>query len=220
MSAAAKLAGVYFVYIFTIAFLLLRRYKFTYGTDREFFLRREKQAQSHKHRQERRSRPFSSFAPITVCQTLQPPSSICLSTTLRQCPSILHIQQKQKIWEPRKKGNPVIYNNRTTSFRKAPNIGRAYTIHPKERECFFLRMLLFHKRAPTSFDDLLTVNDHHSSTYHEACLRLELLQSGRQQCEKPHSPPCLNLSDTSLRFSSTSATCPIPYNYGINSKLT
>ena len=98
MSAAANLAGVYLVYIFTIAFLLLCHYKFTYLTEREFFLRREQQTLSHKHRWKRRSRLFSSFAAITVRQTLQPLTSILFVNycTLRRCPSILHIEQEQK----------------------------------------------------------------------------------------------------------------------------
>ena len=130
MSAAANLAGVYLVYIFTIAFLLLCHYKFTYLTEREFFLRREQQTLSHKHRWKRRSRLFSSFAAITVRQTLQPLTSILFVNycTLRRCPSILHIEQEQKnLGTSKKAKQSFIYNNRTTFFKKAPNIGRVYT---------------------------------------------------------------------------------------------
>jgi len=37
-------------------------------------------------------------------------------------------------------------------------LGRVYTVHPSNLECFYLRMLLHVVRGPTSFTDLKTVN--------------------------------------------------------------
>ncbi|KAI6655400.1 hypothetical protein LOD99_2235 [Oopsacas minuta] len=48
-------------------------------------------------------------------------------------------------------------------------LGRVYTIHPNNFECFCLRMLLDHVHGPTTFDDLRTVDGHICQTYREAC---------------------------------------------------
>ena len=80
-------------------------------------------------------------------------------------------------WRPRKEGASVFQDGVLTSFRKSHSIGRMYTIHPKQSECFFLRLILHHKRAPTSFQDILTINGVLSASFREACLRSGLLQS-------------------------------------------
>ena len=33
-------------------------------------------------------------------------------------------------------------------------IGRVYTVHPNQNECFFLRILLHERKGPTSFNSL------------------------------------------------------------------
>ena len=55
-------------------------------------------------------------------------------------------------------------------------IGRVFTVHPRNFECYFLRMLLHVVRGPTCFDDLKTVNGEVCATYREACTRLGLLE--------------------------------------------
>ena len=56
-------------------------------------------------------------------------------------------------------------------------LGRVYTVHPSNSECFYLRMLLHVLRGPTSFADLKTINGVVCETYREACDRLGLLES-------------------------------------------
>lgn len=56
-------------------------------------------------------------------------------------------------------------------------MGRLYTVHPKQRECFFLRLLLVNIPGPTSFEYLRTVNDRVFNTYQDACCELQLLEA-------------------------------------------
>ncbi|XP_044592333.1 uncharacterized protein LOC123270358 [Cotesia glomerata] len=55
-------------------------------------------------------------------------------------------------------------------------LGRIYTVHPNNNECFYLRLLLINVRGPTSFQSLRTVNGELCATYREACQRLNLLE--------------------------------------------
>ncbi|XP_075451755.1 uncharacterized protein LOC142492724 [Ascaphus truei] len=55
-------------------------------------------------------------------------------------------------------------------------LGRVYTVHPNNAECFFLRMLLHNVPGPTSFTHLKTVDGHLCQTYREACQKLGLLE--------------------------------------------
>ena len=61
--------------------------------------------------------------------------------------------------------------------QKQPNLGRVYNVHPKDRECFMVRLLLSHRRGPTSFDDLKTVDGVVCATFEEAAERLGILES-------------------------------------------
>ncbi|GFU72660.1 uncharacterized protein LOC104236095 [Trichonephila clavipes] len=56
-------------------------------------------------------------------------------------------------------------------------LGRLYTVHPNNTECFYLRLLLFNIRGPISFQDLRTVNGQLSATYRQACQELNLLEN-------------------------------------------
>ncbi|UYV71019.1 hypothetical protein LAZ67_8001425 [Cordylochernes scorpioides] len=55
-------------------------------------------------------------------------------------------------------------------------LGRVYTVHPNNAECFFLRMLLHTVRGPTSFSSLKCVNGEECRTFREACQKLGLLE--------------------------------------------
>ncbi|UYV84577.1 hypothetical protein LAZ67_X002675 [Cordylochernes scorpioides] len=55
-------------------------------------------------------------------------------------------------------------------------LGRVYTVHPNNAECFFLRMLLHTVRGPTSFSSLKYVNGEECRTFREACQNLGLLE--------------------------------------------
>lgn len=56
-------------------------------------------------------------------------------------------------------------------------LGRMYTVHPRQDECFYLRLLLVNIRGPTSFDSLRTVDGVLCATFREACQRLNLLEN-------------------------------------------
>ncbi|XP_054259503.1 uncharacterized protein LOC128984227 [Macrosteles quadrilineatus] len=55
-------------------------------------------------------------------------------------------------------------------------IGRVYTVHPNNVECFCLRILLHKIRGPKSFIDLRTVGNTVFDTYKETCQALGLLE--------------------------------------------
>ncbi|UYV80693.1 hypothetical protein LAZ67_19001416, partial [Cordylochernes scorpioides] len=55
-------------------------------------------------------------------------------------------------------------------------LGRVYTVHPNNAECFFLRMLLHTVRGPISFSSLKCFNGEECRTFREACQNLGLLE--------------------------------------------
>ncbi|XP_065831977.1 uncharacterized protein [Oscarella lobularis] len=73
----------------------------------------------------------------------------------------------KKKWQRRIQGHLV---PETDGIRKSTTLGRIYTIHPKNTECYLLRLLLLHVRGPTSFADLRTVDGTVFETYAEASL--------------------------------------------------
>ncbi|GFQ88846.1 ATP-dependent DNA helicase [Trichonephila clavata] len=56
-------------------------------------------------------------------------------------------------------------------------LGRLYTVHPNNAECFYLRLLLINVRGPTSFQELKTANGHVCATFREACQKLNILEN-------------------------------------------
>ncbi|XP_026481234.1 uncharacterized protein LOC113388034 [Ctenocephalides felis] len=54
-------------------------------------------------------------------------------------------------------------------------IGRIYSVHPSNNECFYLRLLLVNVRGPTLFQHLRNVDGELCGSYREACQRLQLL---------------------------------------------
>ncbi|XP_062714405.1 uncharacterized protein LOC115261339 [Aedes albopictus] len=55
-------------------------------------------------------------------------------------------------------------------------LGRVYTVHPNNAECYYLRMLLHSVRGPRSFAEVRTVNQTVCQTFREACQKLGLLE--------------------------------------------
>ncbi|CAI6357077.1 unnamed protein product [Macrosiphum euphorbiae] len=55
-------------------------------------------------------------------------------------------------------------------------LGRMYTIHPNNSECFFLRILLHNVVGPETFPNLKTVDNIVFETYRETCLKPGLLK--------------------------------------------
>ncbi|XP_071908337.1 uncharacterized protein [Coffea arabica] len=73
------------------------------------------------------------------------------------------------VWTPGKR--------KWTERSKQKVIGRLVTVKPSEGDRYYLRLLLSHVRAPTSFDDLLTVNGCRMNSFREIALHLGLLES-------------------------------------------
>ena len=66
------------------------------------------------------------------------------------------------------------------NIRATDALGRVYTVHPNNFECFYLRLLLHTVRGPTSYEVLRTVNGCICATYREACQQLGLLEDDAQ----------------------------------------
>ena len=81
---------------------------------------------------------------------------------------------QSKSWRRRQRGQcvegyPLIY--------ESDCLGRVYTVHPNDTECYHLRLLLHTVRGPTSFEALRTFNETVYPTYQEACKHRGLLES-------------------------------------------
>ena len=57
------------------------------------------------------------------------------------------------------------------------SLGRVYAVSPKNKECYYVRLLLTHRRGPKSFLDLRTVEGVVYPDFRSACLALGLLES-------------------------------------------
>lgn len=81
---------------------------------------------------------------------------------------------------------------------KTNALGRVYTVHPNNAECYYLRMLLHHVRGPTSFQSLRTVNGVVHETYQAACREIGLLEDETHWSETL-SDAAVSTSPSSLR---------------------
>jgi hypothetical protein len=80
-------------------------------------------------------------------------------------------------WSRRKRGSEVEGH---PDIRFDTALGRVFTVHPTQQECFFLRMLLHEVTGPASFEHLRTVDGHVCATYREACFKRGLLEDDTQ----------------------------------------
>ncbi|XP_065209902.1 uncharacterized protein LOC135838199 [Planococcus citri] len=83
----------------------------------------------------------------------------------------------RKTFKKRKRGVPV---EEFPGYFKSNALGRVYTVHPSSTDCFYLRMLLFHVRGPTSFQDLKAFDGITYANYKEACNARGLLENDDQ----------------------------------------
>ena len=65
-------------------------------------------------------------------------------------------------------GELVLQDN---TIGKNTCIGRIYNVHLLNSECFFLRILLFNIKGPTSFEYLKTFDNKICETYGESCIK-------------------------------------------------
>ncbi|GFY30226.1 ATP-dependent DNA helicase [Trichonephila clavipes] len=79
-----------------------------------------------------------------------------------------------KKFQRRKQGKAVEGH---TNLYSSDALGRLYTVHPNNTECFYLRLLLINIRGPISFEDFRTVNGQLCATYRQACQELNLLEN-------------------------------------------
>lgn len=91
-----------------------------------------------------------------------------------EIPSYYTWEPRSRSWEPRSIGSEV---QGYTHVKKSDTIGRVYGVHPNYHECFHLRLLLNNVRGATSFIDIRTINGRVYSSFRDACLELNLLES-------------------------------------------
>jgi hypothetical protein len=73
---------------------------------------------------------------------------------------------QRKMWNRRKQGTPVPDH---PSVKSSDTIGRVYTVHPLNFECFCMPLLLHAVKGPTSFANLRTVDGQQFETFRDAC---------------------------------------------------
>ncbi|GBP45275.1 hypothetical protein EVAR_29023_1 [Eumeta japonica] len=78
-----------------------------------------------------------------------------------------------KEWKRRLQGTPV---DGWPGVKAGDTLGRIYTVHVSNFECYCLRMLLNVIQGPTNFLDLKTVDGQELETFRQACEKLGLLE--------------------------------------------
>ncbi|GFR29131.1 ATP-dependent DNA helicase [Trichonephila clavata] len=91
-----------------------------------------------------------------------------------QFPRYYTWDSKNKKWSPRKVGQSL---SDYPGIKSTDAIGRVYTVHPNNSECFHLRLLLHEVPGPTSFQYLKTFEGRICSNYKEACQVRGLLEN-------------------------------------------
>uniref|UniRef100_UPI00358ED5B8 uncharacterized protein n=1 Tax=Myxine glutinosa TaxID=7769 RepID=UPI00358ED5B8 len=99
--------------------------------------------------------------------------SFARSLLYREVPRYYTWQEGKKAFQPRKQGETIPGH---PHIRSSQVLGRVYTVHPSNSECFYLRLLLHNIHGRTSFQDLKTVAGYVCATYREACLRRGFLE--------------------------------------------
>lgn len=80
----------------------------------------------------------------------------------------------RKEWKRRVQGTPV---EGWPGVKCGDALGRIYTVHVSNFECYCLRMLLNVLRGPTSFENLRSVDEQTRATFREACEMRGLLEN-------------------------------------------
>ncbi|XP_050340837.1 uncharacterized protein LOC126767347 [Bactrocera neohumeralis] len=131
------------------------------------------------------------FTPANAAQRAQNPPATTLTSFFSICQSdplaraLLYSEMPRyytwnassKKSQRRKQGNVVPGH---PDVRSTEALGRIYRVHPKNDECFYLRLLLVNVRGPTSFESLRTVNGVVLPTFRVAFQELNL------HSENPH----------------------------------
>ncbi|GFR12144.1 ATP-dependent DNA helicase [Trichonephila clavata] len=91
-----------------------------------------------------------------------------------QVPRYYTWDSKNKKWSRRKVGQSLSDH---PGIKSTDAIGRVYTVHPNNSECFHLRLLLHEVPGPMSFQYLKTIEGRICSSYKEACQVRGLLEN-------------------------------------------
>ncbi|CAG4984962.1 unnamed protein product [Colias eurytheme] len=94
------------------------------------------------------------------------------SLTYDQVPSYYTYDRQRGVFNRRQRGSAV---EGFPGIFKDTALGRVYTVHPNNGECYFLRLLLHTVRGPTSFAFLRTYDGVEYPTYRAACVARHLL---------------------------------------------
>ncbi|GBP47863.1 hypothetical protein EVAR_43555_1 [Eumeta japonica] len=125
----------------------------------------------NRTRQTERRPPSTTLTSFfTVCQT----DDFARTLLYADMPRYYIWNASSKSFQRRKQGTPV--EGHPNVFA-SDALGRIYTVHPNNDECYYLRLLLVNVRGPTSFKQLRTVNGQLCATYREACQLLHLLEN-------------------------------------------
>ncbi|XP_036347381.1 uncharacterized protein LOC118756745, partial [Rhagoletis pomonella] len=134
------------------------------------------------------------FNPENVRERLENPPSTTLLAYFNLCqqdsfaqtllyneiPSYYTYNKQRGVFNRRRRGQPV---EGFPDVHRENAIGRVYTVHPSNSECYYLRLLLHTVRGATSYKYLKTVNGVEHSTFHGACCALCLLDDDRNWFE-------------------------------------
>lgn len=93
----------------------------------------------------------------------------------REIPEYFRWNNESKTWIRRREGTAL--NNPFEGYFHESAIGRVYTIHVSNFECYCLRMLLHVHRGPTSFVDLKTYENITYNSFQEVCAIRGLLEN-------------------------------------------
>ncbi|XP_060801784.1 uncharacterized protein LOC132902069 [Amyelois transitella] len=111
----------------------------------------------------------------------------------------------RKEWKRRIQGAPVLD---WPGVKSGDALGRVYTVHVSNMECFCLRMLLHHVRGPTSFRDLKKLGDQEFLTFREACEARGLLENNNHwDITMEEAVQCRSASKVRELFAILIATC-------------
>nr|XP_053602892.1 uncharacterized protein LOC128670900 [Plodia interpunctella] len=111
----------------------------------------------------------------------------------------------RKEWKRRVQGTPV---QNWPGVKSGDALGRVYTIHVSNMECYCLRMLLYHVRGPTCFKYLKKHNDQEMSTFREACEAKGLLENDNHWDETlEEAVQCRSAAKVRELFAILIATC-------------
>ncbi|XP_045511060.1 uncharacterized protein LOC123705982 [Colias croceus] len=128
---------------------------------------------------------------FNLCET----DAFSRSLLYSEVPSYYTFNKQEGMFNRRRRGTAVAGE---PGIFKDHVIGRVYTVHPNNSECFYLRLLLHVVRGPTSFADLRKLDNIVHPTYQAACRARHLLD-GDQHWDDALSEASISESPQRLR---------------------